>query len=312
MYICSINLFRMKKIYFIITFLVLLSGCSKDASDTLRVADISFDISRSAELLQKDVSMKTAFIDNDKVGVFANDSQSQWSFSRGKWTATEPFFWSDNNKVSFCAYYPYYTAATLDSVPMPSLLGQTGSELDMISRDFITGRRTLSFIDNNGNVEFNGSNALAHQYAMLVLTIRSSLPNAKATFDSVTIEGKSLFNSAYYSFTDQLVHVSPNENQNKLYVKSSNFPTITEGRNYLLFKILVNPLTLDTHPMVTLGYVYNGKCYNITTDKLTKEFKSGFYYKYDLLINTKGELTVTGIEVNGRQEILLPNIVLPE
>ena len=238
-----------------------------------------------------------AFQEEDAIGLFVDSKPAvQWTLASSGWVASETVYWPDKTKShTFRAFYPYAQASSYVSVPMPSLLNQTGTIESISACDFLVATKEQSYQDGD-MVEFKGEeSAFKHVSTLLKLTFHEGTEINGAVLKNIAIEGSDIVSPASYSFENQAVTLSPDANSDVLSVDGLS-QELTDGSTYYF---IVNE-KLDESSPVKLSVVYeiNGMDYMAQMAGFAGNvFVGGMCQSYIITIQNDA-LVVSGSEIS--------------
>ena len=281
--------------------------------DDQRTVELSAQISSEGARADLVTVGKQYFENKDQMGLFvdAQGTQTCWTFDANKWTSNKKVYWKEPEST-FCAYYPYAERAVYDVVPMPDLTRQKGTDKDINSFDFVVSKANFVYNDCKGIVSFTEENSLKHVYAMVIVNIKNKYTDEAVDVDYVNFVGDGLFTQSSYSFVKdkiEMVYAGGEKNSLKIDYPSGQQLSSTEN---LIVKIFVNPKTCKSPLKFSLGYTDHVQSKTAVADNLSNEFKAGFYYKYNMTLNNRSELVITGVNINGTENEDLPDLILPD
>lgn len=240
-----------------------------------------------------------SFAKNDAIGVFINDDPVvKWTYDgQSNWDAGKIIYWpSKNTACKFYAFYPYDDELSYDSyksVPMPSLLGQTGEIASISNCDFMVSSVSQSY-ETSDVVCFNGDNAFEHVSSLVQLTIKGNGDLSSSTLTKISISGNGIATSATYSFVTNKVTFSSDEPINEL---SSEMSVEMEGEDKT-FYFIVNPKQA-TSGMVTLSIEYEteGVSYTAELEGFSgNAFSQGYRQSFTVVVKDS-KLTLSGSSI---------------
>ena len=248
---------------------------------------------------------QAAFATGDEIGLMVNEgSFVKWTCDGSKWSPTgNAVYWKD--KVSdhqFYAFYPYESmdGMSLTNVPMPDLLGQDGSMVEVAKRDFLVTTKTQAY-GSDGVVSFTkDENApFTHVSSLIQINIKGNGDLKNATITGISIVGEDITTLSSYSFDNGNVNLDTNPD-------NASDELLAEGLNRQVnstdqtFYFIVNAGTVSLSDVdLTIAYASATKKYKAKLQGLgdsTEEFVGGNQYSYTLKISD-GVLTMTGNEI---------------
>lgn len=240
------------------------------------------------------------FEETDRIGVFVDDAPAlEWTYGESGWSSGETVYWPDKTEDhTFCAFYPYAEVSSTASVPMPSLLSQTGTIESISACDFLVATVTQSYGDD-GVVNFQEENAFTHVSSLLQLTFKGDGDLSTSVLKKISVEGKDVVAPATYSFTTKEVTLTPDESSDLLEVALNH----EMGGSDATFYFILNE-KLDASSVVTLSIEYEtgGKVYVAQmTDFASNVFTGGMRQRYTLSIKDSS-LVITGSSISAWDE----------
>lgn len=229
------------------------------------------------------------FLKNDAIGLFMEDQPTvKWIKNETDWEGEVKMYWPSKTKsFHFYAFYPYVSATSLTSIPMPSLKAQDGVLKNTHAYDFLVATKDQNY-GENGTVSFTEANCFKHISCLLSLTFKGIDGMENAEFTKITLNGTNLISTSTYSFTDE--NVTYTDDSQELTINNI-IKASAEGATY---NVIVN--ALDSKVSLNVEYKVDGQSYKASLPELTSTLKSGYQQKYT--IEVKGvELHITGTEV---------------
>jgi hypothetical protein len=189
---------------------------------------------------------------------------------------------------------------SLTNVPMPDLLGQDGSMVEVAKRDFLVTIKTQDY-GSNGVVSFTKANGapFTHVSSLIQINIKGNGDLKNATITGVSIEGEGITTLSSYSFDGDKVNLdADSENaSDELLVEGLNRQVNSTDQT---FYFIVNAGTVFLSDVdLTIAYASATKKYKAKLQGLgadTEKFVRGKQYSYTLKISD-GVLTMTGNEI---------------
>ncbi len=214
--------------------MTLFSACGQSEVEELENENLRMSVIASIEHLDKAPQGRYAgvgesndpddvrFVKDDKIGVFKSETEtaSEWTFDGTKWNSTGIVYWPSVDKEhTFYAFYPYQAAASINAVPMPSLLEQNGDLNSLSQCDFLVATTTGKYTPG-GVVDFTGEGkTFKHVSSLIALTIVGTTGDLQnATLKRISIKGTNLVAPSSYSFKDKTVTPMSGENTDLLEV----------------------------------------------------------------------------------------------
>ncbi len=223
------------------------------------------------------------FTTGDQIGLFVDDEPAVcWTYENLSWTPSSKVHWPD--KVSshqFRAFYPYSPATSSTQVPMPSLLGQTGSMTSVSQCDFLAASTSQSYGDD-GIVSFQGEGkSFLHISSLVQIQINADEDLSNATLNRLTLSGANIVAPSVYSFTDG-VQLTPDSKSDQLVV-DLNYD-MTSG-SHTLYLVVNEKLNTTTDVSLTLEYTVGNQSYQATKSSFSGNvFQGGMKHSFTLTV----------------------------
>ena len=238
------------------------------------------------------------FAEDDAIGIFVNDDPVvKWTYDGESWDAGRIVYWpSKNTDCNFYAFYPYddeLSYNSYESVPMPSLLEQTGEIASISQCDFMVSSVTQRYASSDV-VCFNEDNAFEHVSSLVQLTIKGDGDLSFSTLTKISITGKDIATSSTYSFVKDEVTLSSDATSNEL---SSEISVEMEGEDKT-FYFIVNPKVASTGTVkLTIEYETGEETYIAELDDFSgNAFEQGYRQSFTISVKD-GKLTVSGSSI---------------
>lgn len=306
----------MKTFVYLLGASLFLSACSNDTlslNEDLPVK-LFIEVGSNQNQQQKsrtvtDADGHVTFSTNDKVGMFIQNQENPvlWTYDGASWNPEKTIVWENlADDFDFQAYYPCEETAqvTRTSVPMPDLSVQTGKLGDIGSKDFLVGKCTTSYSDNNGVVSFSGTNAFKHVYSLLHINIVNEETAQSFSMNECSFSGEGIVTPHVYSFDSASEGMNKSGEGEISTLKIADLSSLSESA----ITVLLNPVTLTTPLSFTLNYTNGGKDYEASVN-IGSNFAAGTFSKITLKF-VDGKLTMTGNEVEDWNVITLDEIVI--
>ena len=288
-----------KRIFFLLFVGMVFITCSRSVNEPIdnQVLPLSLEAQIGEPIEQINVrgdgneqtNLTNYFLKNDAIGLFMeNQPAVKWIKNEAEWEGEVNMYWpSKNNSFHFYAFYPYTSATTSTSIPMPSLKTQNGILKDTHAYDFLVAAKNQDY-GKNGTVAFTGTNCFKHVSCLLSLTFKGIDSMENAEFTRITLNGTNLISASTYSFTNGKVTYT--DNSQELTINN----TIQASATGTTYNVIVN--ALDSKVSLNIEYKVGEQSYKASLSELTSTLKSGYQQKYT--IEVKGaELRITGTEV---------------
>lgn len=200
------------------------------------------------------------FVDNNPVVEWVYDGEDDWS------SGEKVVYWPDKTKShTFRAFYPYpktetnTNTYTYTSVPMPSLLNQTGTIESISECDFLVATKSQTYTDGK-TVEFKEAASFKHVSSLLKLTFNGGGDLEGSVLTKITVTGNGLVASSTYAFGEEggvSLKLKEDSSDDVLVASLSNKDgEATMGRNAKSFYLIVNARTKEELSTVSLTVEY--------------------------------------------------------
>lgn len=283
------------------------SACQQEGNEISEASDLRMSIVASikgqnaldSRYVGTDPS-SVVFEETDKIGVFVdNETAVEWTYGESGWHAAGNVFWPDKTEEhTFRAFYPYADATSIATVPMPSLLSQTGTIESISACDFMVASVTQSYGDD-GVVNFQEENAFAHVSSLLQLTFKGDGDLSTSVLKKISVEGKDVVAPATYSFTTKEVTLTPDESSDLLEVALNHE---MGGQDAVFYFILNEKLDTSSAVTLTVEYETDGTAYVAQmTNFASNVFTGGMRQRYILSIKDRS-LIITGSSISAWDE----------
>ena len=250
---------------FVMTFFV---ACQQVEVENPQAEDMRMSISASINGQSESPKSRYAGTDpsqvefqtGDAIGLFIDNKPAiEWTLASSGWATGEIVYWPDKTKShTFRAYYPFAEASSYESVPMPSLLDQTGTIASISTCDFLVAAKEQSY-QEGGLVEFKGEeSAFKHVSTLVKLTFLEGEALNGAILKKITIEGSNIVSPASYSFETRSVTLSPDADSDVLSVDGLS-QDLTDGSTY--YFIVNEKQDASSSVKLAVEYETNGKAY---------------------------------------------------
>lgn len=285
---------------FVMTFF---SACQQEENESNQADDLRMSIVASIKGQKNmpesrysgDDPSNVVFDETDKIGVFVDDNTAvSWTYGTSGWISEKEVFWPDKTEEhTFCAFYPYADATSTASVPMPSLLSQSGTIESISTCDFLVASVTQSYGDD-GVVSFQGDNAFVHVSSLLQLTFKGDGDLSSSVLKKISVEGSGIVTPTTYSFADGIVTAGSSESSDLLETELSHE---MGGEDAVFYFILNEKLDASTAVTLSIEYETDGKTYLAQLENFAGNvFKGGMRQRYTLTIKD-GSLLITGSDI---------------
>lgn len=249
--------------------------------------------SRYAGTEPSDVS----FVKDDAIGLFIDEKQAvEWGYDGTDWSPAdnEIVYWPDKtNPHTFRAFYPYALATSYTEVPMPSLLGQTGTLASISICDFLVAISEQTYTAG-GFVHFDGDDtSFRHVSTLLQLSFQKGSELNDLTIHKISLEGNGIASPSTYSFEDGMVSL---DTENAIDVMTIDQTSLSEKSTS--FYLIVNA-SQEQNPVValTVEYETNGKTYSAHSDNIVQTgLVGGMYQKYTITVQNSS-LVIDGAKI---------------
>lgn len=304
----------MKTFVYLLGTTLFLSACSNDTLSLNEDLSIKLfiEVGSNPKPVSKTVTNidgSASFSENDKVGLFIPNQETPvlWTYDGASWNPEKTIVWENRaDDFDFQAYYPCEETAqvTRTSVPMPDLSVQTGDIDDIGTKDFLVGKCTTSYSDDNGVVSFSGTNAFKHVYSLLHINIVNEETAQSFSMNECSFSGEGIVTPHVYSFDSASEGMKESGEDEKSILKIADLSSLSESA----ITVLLNPVTLTTPLNFTLNYTNGEKDYEASVN-IGNNFAAGSFTKITLRL-VDGKLTMTGNKVEDWNVITLDEIVV--
>lgn len=287
---------------FVMTFFV---ACQQAEVENPQAEDMRMSISASINGQDENPKSRYAgtdpsqveFQNGDAIGLFIDNKPAiEWTLASSGWTTNEIVYWPDKTKShTFRAFYPFAETSSYASVPMPSLLNQTGTIESISACDFLVATKEQSFQDG-GMVEFKGEeSAFKHVSTLLKMTFQEGAELDGAILRKITIEGENIVSPASYSFEDETITMNPDEDSDVLLADELSHD-LTNGYTYYF---IVNKKQDASSPVkLAVEYEIKGNTYVAQMSGFANNvFVGGMCQSYTITIQNDA-LVVSGAEIS--------------
>ena len=181
---------------------------------------------------------------------------------------------------------------------------QTGDIDDIGTKDFLVGKCTTSYSDDNGVVSFSGTNAFKHVYSLLHINIVNDEAEQSFKMVGCSFLGEGIVTPHVYSFDSASEGMKKSGEDEKSILEIADLSSLTESA----ITVLLNPVSLETPLGFTLNYTNGEKEYEASVN-IGNNFAAGSFSKITLRL-VDGKLTMTGNKVEYWNVITLDEIVI--
>ena len=298
---------NMKKYSFVWSCLVMtfFVACQQTEVENLKAEDMRMSISASINGQTKSPKSRYAGTDpshvefqtGDAIGLFIDSKPAiEWTLASSGWNTSEIVYWPDRTKShTFRAFYPFAETLSCGTVPMPSLLNQTGTIESISACDFLVATKEQSYQEGD-MVEFKGEDAsFKHVSTLLKITFKEGAELNGAILKKIAIEGTSIVSPSTYSFEDKIVTLTPDTNSDVLSVDGLS-QDLSDGFTYYF---IVNEKQ-DASSLVKLAVEYeiNGMAYVAQLSSFAGNvFDGGMCQSYIITIQNN-VLVVSGADIS--------------
>ena len=220
---------------------------------------------------------------SDSIGVFLDSGGlSKWIKEETGWTVGTSVYWPDKTREhTFFAYYPYAKALSATDVPMPSLLGQSGTIESISQCDFLVASVSQSY-GPDGVVRFQDEHAFTHVSTLLQLNLKGEGDLSAAVIHKIAVTGANIVAPASYSFMDETVTLTPDESSDQLEA-SLDYQMV--GKDHSFYFIVNEKMDAAAPVSLTIEYVFNEKNYVATLENFAGNvFEGGMRQNYTITI----------------------------
>ena len=255
------------------------------------------------------------FVDNNPVVEWVYDEENNWS------SGEKVVYWPDKTKShTFRAFYPYAETESYTSVPMPSLLNQTGTIKSISECDFLVATKSQSYTDGK-TVEFKETASFKHVSSLLKLTFNGGGDLEGSVLTKITVTGNGLVASSTYAFGEEggvSLKLKEDSSDDVLVASLSNKDGEAKmGSNAKSFYLIVNARTKEELSAVslTVEYIKGETPYVASLENLTSNgFVGGTCQSYTFTIKDasisivgssieewSGGESLDNVEINGEE-----------
>ena len=298
---------NMKKYSFVWSCLVMtfFVACQQTEVENLKAEDMRMSISASINGQSKSPKSRYAGTDpshvefqtGDAIGLFIDSKPAiEWTLASSGWNTSEIVYWPDRTKShTFRAFYPFAETLSCGTVPMPSLLNQTGTIESISACDFLVATKEQSYQEGD-MIEFKGEDAsFKHVSTLLKITFKEGAELNGAILKKIAIEGTGIVAPSTYSFEDKIVTLTPDTNSDVLLVDGLS-QDLSDGFTYYF---IVNEKQ-DASSLVKLAVEYeiNGMAYVAQLSSFAGNvFDGGMCQSYIITIQNN-VLVVSGADIS--------------
>ncbi len=195
-----------------------------------------------------------SFVEKDEIGLFIDDAPAvKWVYGSNGWASDHIVYWPDKTEShSFKAFYPYSECSSVEAVPMPSLLGQTGTIASISKCDFLFASVSQEY-GMDGVVNFQTENSFKHVSSLVQLTVKGDGDLSESTITKIAIKGTDIVAPSTFSFADESVTLEESEESDVLNVDLAH----EMGGNDAVFYLIVNEIKEESDAVITLSIEYS-------------------------------------------------------
>lgn len=250
-----------------------------------------------------------SFDKGESIGVFVdNNPIIQWTKGTGEtWTPeTTEYYWPDKiNEHNFYAFYPWKTGSSKGSIPMPSLLEQTGEISDLSSHDFLIAKTSETY-GEDGMVSFTGDDSFKHVSALIAITVKGNGDLSQSTINKISFEGTNIASATTYSFENNSISIVEDKKHNKM---EADLDYEMNSANKT-FYFIVNAGNNLSGTKFSIEYSTGDKNYKATKEGLgSGTLTSGKQYSFNLTV-VEGVLTISGNTIKDWESSVLDDIII--
>lgn len=238
-----------------------------------------------------------SFATDESIGVFVNERPAvKWTYKGNNWEPETTVYWPDKSEEghNFYAYYPYATATSKESVPMPSLADQAGTLENLAAYDFLAATTNENY-GTDGVVSFTGTDhCFKHVSALVAITIKGESDLSTSTINYISFGGNNIASGTTYSFETNKTSIV--ENKTSDLMKSDNLD-YTMTRTDKVFYFIVNSGNELSATSFTIEYTSDDTSYKATKTNLgTGTLSSGKQYSFNVKV-ADGVMTISGNDI---------------
>ena len=298
---------NMKKYSFVWSCLVMtfFVACQQTEVENLKAEDMRMSISASINGQSKSPKSRYAGTDpshvefqtGDAIGLFIDSKPAiEWTLASSGWNTSEIVYWPDRTKShTFRAFYPFAETLSCGTVPMPSLLNQTGTIESISACDFLVATKEQSYQEGD-MVEFKGEDAsFKHVSTLLKITFKEGAELNGAILKKIAIEGTSIVSPSTYSFEDKIVTLTPDTNSDVLSVDGLS-QDLSDG--FTCYFIVNEKQDASSLVKLAVEYEINGMAYVAQLSSFAGNvFDGGMCQSYIITIQNN-VLVVSGADIS--------------
>lgn len=284
--------------------MVLLAGCQQAEEVEIESEELPLSIEASIGNMQMSRYVSSdnpqtpnnlSFSAGDNIGLFMEGKDLvKWTKIQGGWSAETPLYWPEKSvDYDFYAYYPYDDAASIESVPMPSLVGQTGTIESLSDCDFLVASTKQSY-GTNGVVSFTDNASFKHVSSLVAITIKGDCDLKASTIQKISFSASDIASGTTYSFSTGETSLVENGKSDTMESGALNYTMQNVDKTF--YFILNKGIALST---VTFSIEYSTDGVNYKAEKTNLgnvTLTSGSRYNFNLNI-FDGVLTISGGEI---------------
>lgn len=293
--------------------MVVLAGCQQADEIEIESEELPVSIEASIGDLQMSRYVSSdnpqtpnnlSFSVGDEIGLFVhNRDVVKWTYlGENAWKAEKAEHWPNKeDEFDFYAYYPYDDEASIESVPMPSLAGQTGTIESLSDCDFLVASTKQSY-GTNGVVSFTDNASFKHVSSLVAITIKGDCDLKTSTIQQISFSAPDIASGTTYSFSTGKTSLVENKRSDTMQSGALNYTMQNVDKTF--YFILNKGIALST---VTFSIEYSTDGVNYKAEKTNLgnvTLTSGSRYNFNLNI-FDGVLTISGGEIqdwgNGTQ-----------
>lgn len=282
--------------------MVVLAGCQQAEEVEIESEGLPLSIEASIGDLQMSRYVSSdnpqtpnnlSFSADDEIGLFVhNRDVVKWTYlGENAWKAEKAEHWPNKeDEFDFYAYYPYDDEASIESVPMPSLAGQTGTIESLSDCDFLVASTKQSY-GTYGVVSFTDNASFKHISSLVAITIKGDCDLKTSTIQKISFSAPDIASATTYSFRTKETTIVDDEKNDKM--ESCNLDFQMTGEDKTFYFILNKGVNLSD---VTFCIEYSTGENHYKAEKAdlgSEALASGGRYNFNLKISD-GVLTISG------------------
>ena len=296
----------MKNTFGALSCIVLLAGCQQSDEIENMSEELLLSIEASIGDTQNHLNSRYSSSDEtpnnlifdvgNSIGLFMEGKDLvEWTKTQSGWSSEKVLYWPNkSDSYEFYAYYPYDVAASMESVPMPSLAGQLGTIASLSHCDFLVAYTNQSY-GTDGTVSFIGTDAsFKHVSSLVAITIKGDCDLKTSTIQQISFSAPNIASGTTYSLSDGTMNFVNDKKSDKMESGSLDFQMAGEDKT---FYFILNPGIALSDVTFCIKYATANVDYKAEKAGLgSATLAGGGRYNFNLSISD-GVLTVSGGEI---------------